>query len=69
MKMTHTRLLVFNYKACFTFYKDILGLPVLWGDEESHYADFDADGHRLALFEKGPMAEAIGAEAPEIRSE
>jgi catechol 2,3-dioxygenase-like lactoylglutathione lyase family enzyme len=69
MKITHTRLLVSNFKECFIFYRDVLGFPVLWGDENSTYADFDAGGHKLALFVRAPMAEAIGAEAPEPRSE
>ena len=69
MTMTHTRILVSNYKACFIFYRDIMELNVVWGDENSFYADFDAEGHILALFEKAPMAEAIGAEAPLSRSQ
>ena len=69
MKMTHTRLLVSNYIDCFIFYKDIMGFAVMWGDENSIYADFDVNGHILALFEKEPMAEAIGAESPKLKSE
>lgn len=69
MKMTHTRLLVSNYNDCFIFYRDIMGFAVIWGDENGFYADFDVNGHLLALFEKAPMAEAIGAEAPKPKSE
>jgi len=65
MKMSHTRLLVTDYKACFRFYRDVMKFPILWGDENGTYADFDADGHKLALFKREPMAEAIGAEQPE----
>lgn len=61
MQMTHTRLLVTSFKECFLFYRDILEFPVLWGDENGTYADFDVDGHILALFERAPMAAAIGA--------
>jgi lactoylglutathione lyase len=64
MRMSHTRLLVSNYKDCFTFYRDIMGFPVKWGDENGTYADFDASGHQLALFLREPMAEAIGTEPP-----
>ena len=67
--MTHTRLLVSNYIDCFIFYKDIMGFAVMWGDEIGIYADFDVNGHILALFEKEPMAEAIGAELPKLKSE
>lgn len=69
MKMSHTRLLVANYKDCFIFYRDIMDCPVKWGDENGAYADFDVNGHQLALFEKAPMARAIGAESPKPKSE
>ena len=69
MKMTHTRLLVSNYNDCFIFYRDIMGFAVVWGDENGIYADFDANGHLLALFGKAPMAEAIGSESPKPKSE
>ncbi|GGE06713.1 glyoxalase [Marinithermofilum abyssi] len=60
MQLTHTRLLVKNYRDCFLFYRDVLGFPVLWGDEESLYADFDAGDAKLALFDRRQMAEAVG---------
>lgn len=69
MKMTHTRLLVSNYNDCFIFYRDIMGFTVMWGDENGIYADFDVNGHLLALFGKAPMAEAIGAESPKLKLE
>ena len=69
MKMTHTRLLVSNYGDCFKFYRDIMGFTVIWGEESGTYADFDVNEHILALFEKAPMAEAIGAQSPESKSE
>ena len=67
--MTHTRLLVSNFNDCFIFYRDIMGFTVVWGDENGIYADFDVNGHLLALFGKVPMAEAIGAESPKLKSE
>jgi len=69
MKMSHTRLLVSNYRDCFIFYRDSMGFSVKWGDENGIYADFDANGHQLALFGKAAMADAIGAEAPKPKSE
>ena len=69
MKMTHTRLLVSNFNDCFIFYRDIMGFAVVWGDENGIYADFDVNGHLLALFGKVPMAEATGAESPKLKSE
>ena len=68
MKMSHTRLLVTNYQACFRFYRDIMEFSLLWGDENGTYADFDVDGHKLALFNREPMAEAIGTEPPKPKS-
>ena len=69
MNMSHTRLLVSNYKDCFRFYRDMMGFPVLWGDEDGTYADFDAGGHKLAMFLREPMAEAISAVVPESKPE
>ena len=69
MKMSHTRLLVTKFQECFLFYRDTMGFPVLWGDEHGTYADFDAGGHKLALFCRAPMAEALGAEPPEPKAE
>ena len=69
MRMSHTRLLVSNYKPCFIFYRDIMGFPVKWGDEDGTYADFDVNGHKLALFDKKSMAEAIGAESARPKAE
>lgn len=69
MKMSHTRLLVSNFKDCYLFYRDKMGFPVLWGDENGTYADFDAGGHKLALFLREPMAEAIGAKSPAFKME
>jgi catechol 2,3-dioxygenase-like lactoylglutathione lyase family enzyme len=37
---------------------------VLWGQEDGTYADFDAGGHKLAMFRRELMAEAIGADKP-----
>lgn len=60
---THTRLLVTDFPACLTFYRDVLGFDVVWGDEAEGYADFRTGETTLALFEKGAMADAVGTEA------
>ncbi|WP_404458616.1 VOC family protein [Oceanobacillus kapialis] len=62
MELTHTRLLVDNYKECFLFYRDILGFEVAWGDENSNYADFKFNGATLGIFERKQMVQAIGGE-------
>lgn len=66
MELTHTRILVDNYKECFLFYRDVLGFTVSWGDEESLYADFKFSGCKLGLFERKQMLEAIGVEKNSI---
>lgn len=65
VKLTHIRLLVKDYGACFRFYRDVMGFEPTWGDEASGYADFDAGEATLALFGRGAMAEVVGdAELP-----
>ncbi|SEI01599.1 Catechol 2,3-dioxygenase [Halobacillus karajensis] len=60
MELTHTRLLVDNYKECYSFYKDVLGFKVTWGNEDSNYCDFTFQGITLGIFERRQMVEAIG---------
>jgi catechol 2,3-dioxygenase-like lactoylglutathione lyase family enzyme len=67
MKVTHTRLLVDDSPACFRFYRDVLGLTPVFGDEASGYAEFDTGGVTLALFDRRAMAGALGASADEAQ--
>ena len=60
IKFTHVRLLVSDYKACYEFYKGIMGFDVVWGDENTGYADFHTGNVKIALFGRQAMAEAIG---------
>jgi len=65
LRLTHVRLLVKDFAACFRFYRDVLGFEVLWGEEEGRYADFRAGDAIVALYKRGLMAEAVGeAEKP-----
>lgn len=57
--LTHVRLLVDDYAACFEFYRDVLGYEATFGDAESGYADFDAGGPTLALFDRAEMLGAL----------
>ena len=59
-ELTHVRLLVGNYRTCFSFYKDVVGLDVAWGDENTAYAEFEAGNVRLALFGREEMSEVVG---------
>ncbi len=56
----HIRLLVSDFPACFRFYRDTLGFPSTFGAEDDVYADFDANGQTIALFQRELMAETVG---------
>jgi predicted enzyme related to lactoylglutathione lyase len=59
--LTHVRLLVRDYPACFRFYRDVMGLRATYGEEDTGYADFDAGGGvAVALFGAADMAAALG---------
>lgn len=62
MKFSNVRLLVKDYKKCFKFYTEQLGLEPLWGDENGCYASFKvADGiEGLAIFVSDYMAPTVG---------
>jgi lactoylglutathione lyase len=56
VRLTHVRLLVDDFAACFRFYRDALGLKPTFGSEnEGGYADFRAADCSLALFERAGM--------------
>ena len=59
LKLTHIRLLVSDYQACYQFYKNILELPVIWGDEHSGYVEFECGDIMLSLFSRQTMADTI----------
>ena len=63
MKVDHVRLLVIKFSDCFRFYRDIIDMDVLWGNEADSYASFKEKGSQvpsLALFDRQAMAEALG---------
>jgi len=62
MKFSNVRLLVKDYKTCFRFYTETLGLEALWGDENGCYASFKvAEGiEGFAIFVSDYMAPAVG---------
>ncbi|BAY25238.1 glyoxalase/bleomycin resistance protein/dioxygenase [Calothrix sp. NIES-2100] len=59
LQLTHLRLLVSNYKETFLFYRDLLGLNVDWGDEETGYAEFSTGSLPLALLKKEFMVQVV----------
>ena len=60
IKRFHLRLLVVNFSECFRFYRDVLGLPVRYGDELANYAELKNDILHIALFRRKQMATVIG---------
>ena len=62
MKFSNVRLLVKNYKKCFKFYTEQLGLEPLWGDENGCYASFKVadEIEGLAIFVSDYMAPTVG---------
>jgi len=62
MKFSNVRLLVKDFKKCFKFYTEKLGLEPVWGDENGPYASFKvAEGMEgFALFVSDFMAPAVG---------
>lgn len=59
-KFEFTRLLVTNFKDCFRFYRDVLGLPVGFGTENDTYADFRLGEVNISLFDKSEMSDVLG---------
>jgi len=64
MKFSNVRLLVKDYKRCFKFYTEQLGLEPVWGDENGCYASFKvAEGiEGFAIFVSDYMASSVGNE-------
>jgi catechol 2,3-dioxygenase-like lactoylglutathione lyase family enzyme len=62
MKFSNVRLLVKDFKKCFKFYNEKLGLEPVFGDENGPYANFKvAEGiEGFAIFVSDFMAYAIG---------
>ena len=60
MKYTFTRLLVSDFKACFRFYRDVMGFEPGFGTEDDTYADFALGEVNISLFDKHEMSQAVG---------
>jgi lactoylglutathione lyase len=69
IQSTHPRLLVADFNACFLFYRDVLELPVTWGEENGGYASYRVGNAELALFQRQLMAEAVGTAAKPAQAE
>jgi len=61
MRLSYVRVLVDKFPECFRFYKDKLGLELVWGDENNVYAEFKAEGDaRIAIFRREAAESALG---------
>lgn len=60
MRLTNVRLLVRDYAASFQFWRDNVGLPVRFGDDEGPYAEFDAGETTLAIYTAAEMSNSTG---------
>jgi catechol 2,3-dioxygenase-like lactoylglutathione lyase family enzyme len=69
IQSTHARLLVSDFRACFLFYRDVLELPVTWGEENGDYASYRVGETELALFQRQLMADAVGTAAKPAQAE
>jgi lactoylglutathione lyase len=59
-KFTSSRLLVDNFKACFLFYRDILGFKSIYGSEDDVYAEFNNVTVSRRLCGRLSMSETVG---------
>lgn len=59
IKRYHLRLLVDRFPECFRFYRDTMGLPVRYGDEDADYAEFKNEAVHIALFKKDQLAAVV----------
>lgn len=59
VKISYTRLLVADLKACFEFYRDVMEFKVVIEALADGYAEFTSPDMRLSLFRRQEMAEMI----------
>lgn len=61
LKLTDIRICVDDVKACYEFYRDVVGLKPKFDAAGSVYAEFEAGGDAsLGIYEHKRMQEAIG---------
>ena len=64
MKLCNIRLLVGDFPASLTFWRDIMMLPMSFSDETMGYAYFDTGNGGLELFSRDGFAASLGETAP-----
>jgi len=64
MRLTHVRLLIHDYQSCFRFWRDVIGLVPVFGDESGTYAAFNSGTTRLSIFVAAEMAAVVPLQEP-----
>jgi predicted enzyme related to lactoylglutathione lyase len=64
MKLNNFRLLVGDFPAALKFWRDIMMLPMSYGDETMGYAYFDTGNAGLELFSRDGFAASLGEATP-----
>src|SRR5712692_11428536 len=64
MKLDNFRLLINDFSASFQFWHDIVGLELIYRDENSTYAYFEAGSARLELLKADYFASSLGEATP-----
>jgi catechol 2,3-dioxygenase-like lactoylglutathione lyase family enzyme len=60
--LDNIRLLVDDFDGCLRFYRDVLGLKLIWGKEGSNYASFAAGKATLSIFMRRLMSRDLGTQ-------
>ncbi len=63
MRYDYTRLLAADFRACFRFYRDVIGLAPRLGEETDAYAEFETGTTLIAIFDRAEMSAAVGTTA------
>ena len=63
MHLSHVRLLVTRFDACFAFYHEQLGFDVAFGQPGDPYAEFRAGETVIAINHRAMIAEVVGTTA------
>jgi|FLYL01.1.fsa_nt_gi catechol 2,3-dioxygenase-like lactoylglutathione lyase family enzyme len=63
VNLTHVRLLVRDYPACFDFYGEVLEIPLRLGVRDGQYAEFAAGDAFIGLYRRSDMAAVVGTSA------
>ena len=64
MKLINIRLLVSDFPAALKFWRDIMMLPMTFGDETMGYAYFDTGNAGLELLSRDEFATSLGEATP-----